>query len=95
MSNNLNNPNADQYSRLDEMELFRNKNDRNRFTFALRYPELDPERDFVWKQQANPFLGEGRFSLNDLSTETIAFLAFAFLLVVVQLISVLACPAKS
>ena len=38
------------HPRLGDMELFRNKGDGNRFTFELRYPELDSEKGFMWKQ---------------------------------------------
>ena len=58
MSGTLNDPSANRYSRLNDMELFRNEGDRNRFTFALRYPGHDPGY-FVWKQQVNPFLADG------------------------------------
>ena len=60
----LNDPSADKYSRLNEMDQFRNKGDGNRFTFALRYPEHDLGRYYEWKQQVNPFGVEGKMLLS-------------------------------
>ena len=61
VSDTLNDPSADRYSRLGDMELFRNKGDGNRFTFELRYPELDSEKGFMWKQldMDSTFEGKG------------------------------------
>ena len=64
MAGTFKDPSANQYSRLDELDLFRNKGDGNRFTLALRYPEHDPGRYHVWKQQVNPrypFVEEGEY----------------------------------
>lgn len=58
MSDTLKDPSADRYSMLGDMELFRNKGDGNRFTFELRYPEMDSEKAFMWKQLDSPFQGK-------------------------------------
>ena len=59
MSDSMNDPMAVRYSRLGDMELFRNKGDGNRFTFELRYPDLDYEKGIMWKQLDNPFQRKG------------------------------------
>ena len=56
----LNDPSADKYSRLNELDKFRNEGDENRFTFALRYPDHDPGRYYEWKQHVNPFGVKGK-----------------------------------
>ncbi len=47
-------PKANLYSRLEDMNLFRNKRDSGKFMFGLVYPELELS-PFLWKQRENPF----------------------------------------
>ena len=56
LSHNANDPNAKLYSGLANVESVRNKVD-GKFFFLLKYPELDPEKGFKWKQTDNPLTG--------------------------------------
>ncbi len=52
LSHNLNDPGAQLYSKLNEMETFRSADDE-KFTFLLLYPPLDSEKGFLFKQEPN------------------------------------------
>ena len=59
MYGTITDPSAKQFSRLNDLDQFRNKDDRNRFHFALRYPYQDQRKYYDWKQNVNPYVVEG------------------------------------
>ena len=62
MSHNLDDPDAPLYSRLSELEKFRNPKDGGKFFFSLYYPEISSS-PFLWKQTENPLKITGLYNI--------------------------------